>query len=675
MYHNLKFNDFEVYPHWWCCVVSDELPEYPGGLHNNKFTFQDEIFIKSNMRVYRSDRGTPVEIRDKMKKELAKGILCGYNNKKYDNIIAKCICLGFSPENVYKISEILINPEIVNTSIEHRRLASYAKFGLKECEGYQDLMDDNDKKSLKDKECSLGLDIRETTVPFGKEDLTEQDKEDIIFYCKHDVYSLHVYYVCVSKGYIDTKINLCQSFGLQTRIGYVNTNANLCGHVLEAERVHGTTIKDPTITIREPKLKAYFEKWVPKEILTHLLTSQEARRFKIYDNLVDTGDGGLHSKYEVPTKGAALYVESNDEWTMFNVDASSCYMSVMLYCDAMSRAVRNPQRAKEIYLRRIKLKQTPKSQWTQDDKNFVAAAKLVLNTTYGAMGNKWLTLYDDYMRSKVCRVGQLILIALGNRLYTSIPGLKIIQNNTDGILVYARRSDKELIESLVNEFSAISNFIFEVEEDEKLWQLNVNNYIAVHDITKPIEGDNLKNKGGTFVTTIYEPTNKLRPLGNYCIPKAQIAFYTEKKNPLKHLLDNTNVEDFCLTCTKGPTYDSMIQYNKNGVVTLGKVGRVIAVTDTNFGVIKKRKVTKKATTNIPAGTVKEDTVADCPPHPLPVNDALYNYYIKNRKLHHVDGRSWDIDYAYYARLLDNVLDIKWYSLVGESLTETKEFNL
>ena len=38
MMNNLKFYDFEVFPHWWCCVVSDEEETYPGGLYDNKFT-------------------------------------------------------------------------------------------------------------------------------------------------------------------------------------------------------------------------------------------------------------------------------------------------------------------------------------------------------------------------------------------------------------------------------------------------------------------------------------------------------------------------------------------------------------------------------------------------------------------------------------------------------------
>ena len=666
--NNLKFFDFECFPHWWCCVVSDELPNYPGSLYKNMFTEETETYIKKHMRIYTSD--CPADALA-LKNDLSTGVISGYNIKRYDLMIAKCIFSGFTPEKVYLANQILIGAESPTASSLHMRVAEFIRFGWNGAQAWQDLMDDNDK-GLKDKECALGMDIRETTVPFGKEQLSPEDKEDILFYCKHDVYALHVYYQTVSKGYIDTKVLLCNTFrkdnaALTDKVAYINTNANLVGKVLEAQRYHGSTVIDPTITIRDKKLNDYFTKWLPPDIYQHLLLKQENKEFVICDNTISVGDGGLHSVYNVPKIGKvtpALYVESTDEWTMYNVDVSSCYPSVMLFCNAMSRAITKPERFDYIYRRRLNLKLTPKSQWTSEDKAFVPAAKLVLNTTYGAMGNKYLSLYDDYMRTKVCRVGQMVLISIMNNLYQSITGLKVIQTNTDGVLVYARRTDKNKIQEIIDEFSAISNFAFELEEDDKLWQLNVNNYIAIHP-----DGE-IKNKGGSFVDTVFQKgTNKMRPLGNFIIAKAQMAFYTKGINPIQYLLNNTDVSDICLTCTKGPTYSNMVQYNNDGTIdTLGKVARVIAVTDEHLGIIKKVKTNKDS-------TLKTDTVALCPPHPLVVNDALSNYRISNGKLIHKDGRSWNIDYAYYARELDNVLDTPWYELKNEQLSLTKKFNL
>ena len=653
--NNLKFFDFEVYPNWWCCAVSDEEEVYPGGIYNNQFTGETEKIIKDKMRVYTSDDPNAAK---NLQNDLLKGILAGYNIKRYDLIIAKCIFSGFTPERLKIANDILMNSELANASADHMRIASFIRFGWNSGEGWQDLMDDSDK-SLKDKECSLGIDIRETIVPFDKVNLTEQDKQDIIFYNKHDVYALHVLYVTTSKAYIDTKIQLCKIFDLPLKTGYINTNANLSGKVLEAQRVHGTLATDPTITIRDNKLKEYFEQWLPSNIYNHLLTKQEELTFELFDNIVDIGDGGLHSVYKVPLIDKTipgLYIESTDKWSMYNVDVSSCYPSVMIFCSAMSRAIKNPERLIYIYKKRLELKLTPKSKWTAEDKIFVPAAKLILNTTYGAMGNKYLNLYDDYMRTKVCRLGQIILLSISNKLYKTIPDLKVIQTNTDGVLVYARRSDFDKIQQIVDEFSAISQFAFEIEEDNKLWQLNVNNYVAIHDDSE------IKNKGGAFVTSIYQKgTNKLRPLGNYCIPKAQINFYTKGTNPIQHLLDNKTISDFCLTCTKGPTYSHMVQYNKSETIQLGKVSRVIAVTNEEFGNIKKIGVNKRKGPNY--GKIKEDSVALCPPHPLIVDDKLINYKIQNgRIINIITNESYEIDYNYYARELDRAIDIPWYKL-------------
>lgn len=663
--NNLKFFDFEVFPNWWCCVVSDEEPTYPGKLYDNKFDKETEQKIKSKMRIYTSDSDL-VEVREALKKELSTGVLCGYNIKRYDLMIAKCIFAGFSPQKLKKANDMIINPLLKNVDFEHARIAEFIKFGWNGAESWQDLYDDSDK-GLKDKECALGMDIRETTVPFDKEDLTQADKDEIIFYCKHDVYALHVLYWTVSKAYIDTKISLCETFGIDRKIGYKNTNANLVGRVLEAQRAHGTTMVNGSISIRDKVLNDYFVKWLPRDVYSHLLNSAENKEFELCDNIVSIGDGGLHSVYKTPVidrKSCGLYVESTDEYTMYNVDVSSCYPSVMLFCDAMSRGCTKPDRFMDIYKRRLNLKLTPKSQWSEEDKKFVPAAKLVLNTTYGAMGNKYLSLYDDYMRTKVCRVGQMILISIMNNLYQSIPGLKVIQTNTDGVLVYTKRSDKDKIQAIIDEFSAISNFAFEVEEDEKLWQLNVNNYVAVH-----TEGD-LKNKGGSFVDTVFQKgTNRMRPLGAFVIQKAQMKFYVDKINPVEYLFNCTDVADFCLTGTKGPTYSGMIQYNKDGELKLGKVARIIAVTDETLGSIKKTKLNKD-------GSIKADSIALCPDHCLIMNDDLNDYYIQDHKLYSkLTGQSWDIDYDYYAKQLDNVLDVNWYEIKNENTRITRDYNL
>lgn len=662
-------------PNWWCCVVSDEEDEYNSKPYQFKFTLEEELKIKSKMRVYTSDDG--LEAYKALLKDLSTGVNTGYNSKRFDQIISKCISMNFTPRQLYVAAMIIsentseIPSELQVSTTEIARISSYVSGWTAKwrgAEANQDLMDDSDK-GLKDKEAAFGMDIQETPVPFGKLKLSDLDKESIIYYCKHDVYALHVQYVCVAKPYINTKLALGKTYDIDEKVCYESTNAVLVGKALGAERVSGTTITDPTFKIYQQPIKEYIEKWVPKDALQHLYTSQKPKQLTIFENKVYMADGGIHSIFITPKIGkepSKLYVEADDEYGLYNIDLSGCHPSVMLFVGAMPRGITKPERFKESVMTRRHLKTIPKSQWTIKETESVASGKLVHNTTYGAAGNKYLPLYDDYMRSKVCRVSQMIIIAVSQEIYITLPGTKVIQTNTDGILLYMKRSYLEKLKAIIKNFEELSNFAFELEEDSKLWQLNVNNYIA-------ISADGVdKLKGKSFVTSIWQPGyNRVRPLGNHVIAKAQYEFYVNKVNPISFILHHDLIDDFVLTCTKGPTYHAMIQKTQDGDKMLGKVARVVATTTAKYGEIRKLKYEN--------GKLREDLVANCPPNTWIVNDALYNYQIigdmRNRSIKHIDGMLAPIDMKYYVKLLDDALDMDWVKLSHGKLQPTSEFNI
>ncbi len=665
----MKFFDYEVYPDWWCIVVSDEEESYNSKPYDYKFTAEEEAKIKSKMRTYTSDDGA--EGRSKLLADMRTNTVTGYNIKRYDLVIQKCIEMNFTPRQLYIASQIVTEkhdyPEAMHvTQLEINRISQYVKGWRARwagAEAYQDLMDDSDK-GLKDKEASFGMSIQETTVPFGTMNLTQEQKDDIIFYCKHDTYALHVLYVCVSEPYVATKLDLAETNGLSDKVAYENTNAVLVGKVLGAERVHGTTITDPTIRIYQTPLNDYIYKWVPKEPLEHLLTSQKARQFNLFGNKVHTADGGIHSTIILPTsKDTAIYAETTEYYGLFNVDLSGCHPSVMCFAGAMPRSIKKPEVFIESVLGRREVKKKPKSEWTTKEKKLVRGWKLQHNTTYGAAGNDKLPLYDDYMRSKVCRVSQLIVIAVSMDIFTNIPNSRILQTNTDGILVYMQKQYYNKLKNLINEFEVATNFKFEFDEDDRIWQFNVNNYIAVD-----IDGND-KLKGKTFNVEIWQRgTNKVRPLGYHVITKAQYEFYVNKKNPVEFLLKHENVNDFAMNATKGKTYFKMVHTIDGVEYDVGKVTRVIAVMNDRYGEVRKLKDNAK------------DLVAKCPPHALIVADSLENYYITgdyaNRSIcHKITGVCELLDIGFYANMLESTLDKVWYKLKDGVLTATKEFDL
>lgn len=664
----MKFFDYETYPEWWCVVVSDEQDSYKSKVYDYRFTPEEEAEIKSKMRVYTSDDG--IDGIKAMLIDTSKGVLSGYNSKRFDLIIQKCVANHFTPRQIYIASQIITDKhfypdEMQVSENEIKRISQYVTGWQAKWQGMeatQDLMDDSNG-GLKDKEASYGMDIRETTVPFGKMDLTKQDKEDIIYYCKHDVYALHVHYACVAQPYIETKLDLAETNDIAPKIAYASTNAVLVGKVLGAERVHGTKITDPTITIYEKPLNDYIYKWVPKEARDHLLTSQRAKIFYLFGNKVSTADGGIHSTIVLPTPDAVVYAESSEYYGLYNIDLSGCHPSVMVFAGAMPRSIKKPEVFVDSVLGRRKLKEKPKSTWTSKEKKYVRGIKLVHNTTFGASGNKNLPLYDDYMRSKICRVSQLIVMAVSMDLYTNIPNVRILQTNTDGILLYMHKQYIQKAKAIIKAFEDLSNFVFSFDEDARVWQFNVNNYIAID-----IHGVD-KTKGKTFVTDIWQPgTNKVRPLGYHVLAKAQYEFYVNKTNPIQYLLTHTAIADFAMNATKGPSYYGMIHSIDGEVYELGKVARIVAVTNERYGEVRKLKDGAK------------DLVANCPPHALLVNDSLDNYYLKggfaDRAIcNKVTGECELLDMLFYAKLLERTLDKEWYKLKDGELTPTNEFNL
>ncbi len=145
----------------------------------------------------------------------------------------------------------------------------------------------------------------------------------------------------------------------------------------------------------------------------------------------------------------------------------------------LSRNVSDPKKFKEIYDNRLKYKA---------EKNpLQAPLKIVLNSTYGAMKDKYNNLYDPRQANNVCVNGQLMLLMLIEMLE---PHCDIIQTNTDGILVKLKKyEDYDLIDDICYEWEQTTKLKLEFDLYHKVYQKDVNNYILVD-----FEG-HMKSKG------------------------------------------------------------------------------------------------------------------------------------------------------------------------------------
>ncbi len=642
-----RFFDFEVYPNWWCCCFGD-LPE--GEIHdNNKDTFIDES-IKETFFCVDSDMP---DARDRLMAALkeADWVQCGYNIKGYDLMISNAIYQAFDPQEIRAISDIIVKPELMYSTKTHLRLAPFAK---KRMNGltYLDLFDSS-TGSLKDKEAILGLSVVETSVPFDKENLTEEDKEDIKKYCFHDVFSAMWWYVQIVHPFINAKLALCKKFNLPEKNAYNLTNAGLVALALRVKRM--SYIDEDRVDIELPKqIRQYCYDNLPSNVLTHVLNSKSLLKVTMFENEVVYADGGIHSTYILPAfkkDSPVLYVSSDDEWILVNVDASSFYPGIMVHLGTLSRAIPNPEEFNAIMQERFAIKW--KKNKTKDDDDLQLADKLILNTTYGASGCKWLELYDPYNRTRTCRYGQLLLTALANKMYKTIPGLKVVQTNTDGVLVYVRRKDLPMLKKLEDEWTSHTNIPLEEDYVEKIWQKDVNNYLLVK------QGGKKKVKGAWLNHTIIRPGYiMISPRTAFVSGKAVCDYLMYGKDIIKTIVEERDPMNLVITCTKGPTYHSVVQRMADGSeVPLYKCNRIIPTKDTNYGRLYKVKGygLNKSYTQMPS----------TPEHCLCLNDSMKN--------HPFEELQPKIDYMYYIQKCADQLDGPWFQLNGSGLKTTDQF--
>lgn len=636
----MRFFDFEVTPNWWLCVFGD-LPE---DCKNENGTFIITEEVKNNFVSVNSDM---IDARGKLMNLMREPgyVLVGYNIKGYDLIIANAIYQGFTPQQVKIVNDIIINPGCAWSTKEHCRMAPFAK---KKLSGivYQDLLDDNDG-SLKEKEAVLGLNIQESSVPFDTECLTKSDKDDLEYYCKHDVYAC-MYYATMygpEYNYIQTKLLIGSRFNIPEDVCYACTNPKLIGKVLGCTRISFDD-KD-RIDIELPaRIKEYVYENVSHTTINQLLTSTNQYNTKEYNNDVQFGNGGLHSVYRND-----LYVESDDEWMLLNADGASFYPAMLINFDCLSRTVASKQAFVDIFNERLQLKKKPNK--TKEDKDTILADKLVLNSTYGASGCKWLDLYDPYQTTKTCRIGQLFLTALACKLYKTVNGLQVIQANTDGLLLYFRRSHLHLVKKCFDEWTKVGGIVIEEDEVAKIWQRDVNNYLLVK------TNGEVKCKGGWLSTNWWTGVPKLSPRTGFVSAKAVIKYLVHGEDIVKNIVANTNIEDFIINCKKGPSYSKVIQRMENGEeIELFKCNRIIACKDKTLGKLYKVKTYK--------GKLSYTQMPNSPDHCLLMNEDLSTYAFDDYKN--------SIDYTYYLGRCADMLDIEWYQLKHNNLIINDNFN-
>ena len=173
--------------------------------------------------------------------------------------------------------------------------------------------------------------------------------------------------------------------------------------------------------------------------------------------------------------------------------------------------------------------------------NINLALKLTLNGTYGNLINSHSFLYDPLMAMRITINGQLHLAMLAETIMLDVPGMTMIQANTDGITFKIKRSQEQQVRAIVSEWERLTKMDMEYAEYSRMWSLNVNNYIAEY------SGSGKLKQKGVFEHEYEKFDLWHKNFGNRCIAKAAVAYLAHDVPIEWSLMTNLDTYDFLST--------------------------------------------------------------------------------------------------------------------------------
>lgn len=534
-------------------------------------------------------------------------IYIGFNSKHYDQFIIKAICCGFTPQEVKQVNDFIIGG---GQGWECPMLRDFF-FRFNNV----DIKDDMQMGlSLKAIEGHLGLSVEESTVPFDIDrPLTEEELKETAKYCIHDVDTTEKL-VELRKDYLKNKIHIGKLAGLDEVKAMGMTNAKLTAALLKAEQ---KPHDDERKYVYPPNLKReyipqevfdFFDRMYDPEISDKELFSDK-QTFSIGDCPGVVGYGGIHAA--IPNY---FFVETEDR-VIRNKDVASYYPHLMTLCGYTSRNIPSAKVFEDVLETRMKAK-------ASGDKATANALKLVVNTTYGALLNKYNDLFDPLMGRSVCITGQLFLMELAQHLYADIPDLKIVQLNTDGIMVECDRKYLPKLDEICDEWQSRTGFELEEDAVVRIAQKDVNNYVEVQ------EGGKAKSKGGYLVRGV-STVGAFNINNNACIVAAAVKEYLVNGVPVEDTINGCNdIFQFQLIAKAGVKYREAYHLVDGEKVPVQKVNRVYATKDERYGKLFKVKAENDSTAKIEM--LPEHCIIDNDNH-LTIDDVDKTFYIEMAK--------------------------------------------
>lgn len=187
------------------------------------------------------------------------------------------------------------------------------------------------------------------------------------------------------------------------------------------------------------------------------------------------GLGGIHGSVE------SEVIESDDDHVIVDLDVTSYYPNLAIVNGF------HPAHLGKTFVTIYKHLFEQRKQYPKKSAES-AMLKLALNGVYGDSNNQFSVFYDPLYTMTITLNGQLLLCLLAEGLM-HIPGLRLIQVNTDGLTVRVPRANKWLVDMARAAWQTRTGLNLEEAVYKRVFIRDVNNYIGQY------EDNSVKRKG------------------------------------------------------------------------------------------------------------------------------------------------------------------------------------
>lgn len=303
-------------------------------------------------------------------------------------------------------------------------------------------------------------------------------------YNAHDVMATKRFYHA-SKDMIRFREEMCQKYPGKDWLNFNDTKIGKEYFIMELEKAgvpcydYGPKGRQPRQTKRPViRLADAILPWIKFEqpeftrILEWLKQQTITETKGVFEDLTATvtgfefvfGLGGIHGSVENQS------VHATDTTVVLDLDVSSYYPNLAI----ANRFYPEHLGAKfcDIYEDLYEQRKRYAKNTTEN-----AMLKLALNGTFGDTNNRFSVFYDPLLTMKITLSGQLLLCLLAENLL-KVPGLRLVQLNTDGATVTVAREHLSLVKQVTDWWQQVTKLQLEDAEYKVMHIRDVNNYLA-----------------------------------------------------------------------------------------------------------------------------------------------------------------------------------------------------